>query len=87
MVMTTLELEKTLQMLERVLAVLEHRRYPLDADERRLQQRLEERRGGLRALIDARHAERQKKIVRFALWHEDTLPPPPFALELGADAI
>ena len=87
MVMTTLELEKTLQMLERLLAVLEHRRRPLDADERRLRQRLEERRDGLRALIAARRAEREKKIVRFAFWREDALPAPPFALAPDAAAI
>ena len=87
MVMTTLELEKTLQMLERLLAVLEHRRYPLEADERRLRQRLEERRGSLRALIAARHAEREKKIVRFALWRDDTLPIPSLEVELDANAI
>jgi hypothetical protein len=87
MVMTTFELEKTLQMLDRVLGVLEHRHYPLEAEERHLRRRLEERRGGLRALIAARNAEREKKIVRFALWQDDTLPAPSLALEPGADAM
>jgi hypothetical protein len=87
MVMTTLELERTLQMLDRVLGALEHRRDPLEPDECRLRRRLEERRGDLRALIAARKAEREKKVIRFNLWLDDTLPVPSLAPELDADAI
>jgi septal ring factor EnvC (AmiA/AmiB activator) len=73
MVMTTLEIQKTLTVLERLLAALEQRGSALGGDERRLLRRLQERRQALHGLITAREAEREKKIVSFAFWRDETL--------------
>lgn len=87
MVMTTLEVRKTLTVLERVVAMLEQRRRILEDDEHRLLQRLLERRSALRTLITAREAEREKKIVSFALWRDETLASPLLDPQLDANAI
>jgi hypothetical protein len=87
MVMTTLEVRKTLTVLERLVVALELRRVILDADEKRLLLRLEERRSTLRRLVAAREAELEKKIVSFALWRDETLPDPALEPQLGASAI
>lgn len=87
MVMTTLEVRKTLALLERLLAALEQRRGGLDSGEPFVLQRLRERRSALRGLLAARETEREKKIVSFALWRDETVPAPALEPQLGASAI
>jgi hypothetical protein len=87
MVMTTAEARKTLTILERLIGVLEQRQGGIDADERRLLQRLVDRRSTLHQLVAAREAEREKKIVDFALWRDDALPVPFFEAAFGATAV
>ena len=87
MVMTTLEIRKTLAVLERLVAALERRGSALGGDERRLLQRLQERRRALHGLIAAREAEREKKIVSFAFWRDETLHVHVHKPPLGAGAI
>jgi hypothetical protein len=87
MIMTTPEIRKTLTVLERLLAALERRGSALEGDERRLLQRLHERRRALHGLIAARESEREKKIVSFAFWRDETLHVPLHEPQLGAGAI
>jgi hypothetical protein len=87
MVMTTLEAEKTLAALDRLVAIFDKRIGILDGEQRRLLQRLRERQRTLRQLVAAREKERTKKIIDFALWRDDPpLPPEPEA-ELDASVV
>lgn len=87
MVMTTLEAQKTLATLERLVAVFEQRIGRLDGDQDRLLQRLQERRRTLRELVEAREAELAKKIIDFALWRDDPPFPPEPEPHLGASVL
>jgi hypothetical protein len=87
MVITTIEVRKTLATLARLISMLEQRSGILDDDQLRLLEHLRQRRHSLGSLLEAREAERAKPVIDLGVWRDGALVPDAFEPQLEISAL